>query len=187
MPMRNVIIIHGTGGNPKGNWFPWLKAELKGTGYRVIVPKFPTPRGQSLESWMDVFKEFEQYLDEGAIVVGHSLGAAFLLSIIEKIDHPIKGAYFISGFTGLLDNSEFDELNRTFVVKDFDWPKIKRNCKRFCVINSDNDPYVPLQKGMDLAKDLDSELIVLKGAGHINQESGYIRFEFLLEEIKNIL
>lgn len=183
--MKNVIIIHGTGGSPERNWFPWLKTELEKTDCRVFVPKFPTPRGQSLESWLDTFKNCERYLDESAIVVGHSLGTAFLLNVLEKLDHQIEAAYFVSGFTGLLDNPEFDDLNRTFVSRDFDWSRIKRNCKRFNIINSDNDPYVPLQKGIDLAKNLGSELIVLSGAGHINHESGYLKFEFLLEKMKS--
>ncbi|MDD4530479.1 MAG: alpha/beta hydrolase, partial [Candidatus Gracilibacteria bacterium] len=71
--MTNVIIIHGTGGSPEGNWFPRLKSKLEDLDCRVFVPKFPTPDGQSLESWLAVFSEYEQYLDENSIVVGHSL------------------------------------------------------------------------------------------------------------------
>ncbi len=185
--MTNIIIIHGTGGNPNENWFPWLKSELEKLGHRVFVPKFPSPENQSLQNWLKTFKEYEQYLDENSIVVGHSLGPAFLLSVIEKLECPIKCAFFIAGFIGLLGNSEYDELNKTFTTKPFDWAKIKKNCKRFFVINSDNDPYVPIESGKELAKNLDTELIVIKNAGHINKESGYTKFEFLLEKVKNVL
>ena len=185
--MTNIIIIHGTGGNPNGNWFPWLKSELEKSDCRVFVPKFPTPENQSLENWLNVFKDYEQYLDENSIVIGHSLGPAFLLSVLENLNRPIKAAFFVVGFTGLLNNPDFDELNESFVTKSFDWAKIKNNCKRFYVIFSDNDPYVPLEKGKSLAENLGTELIVLKNAGHINEEAGYTEFSFLLDKIKNEL
>jgi uncharacterized protein len=185
--MTNIIIIHGTGGNPEGNWFPWLKSELEKLDCRVFVPKFPTPENQSLENWLKVFKEYKQNLNENSIVVGHSLGPAFLLNVLENLDSPIKCAYFVSGFTGLISNPEFDELNKTFAVREFDWDKIKNNCKKFVVINSDNDPYVPLEKGKELAQNLDTELITLENAGHINKESGHTKFNLLFEKIKEQL
>ncbi len=185
--MTSVFIIHGTGGSPERNWFPWLKKELEESGCKVFVPRFPTPENQSLKSWLKVFEEYEKYLDEDSIVVGHSLGPAFLLSVLENLNHKIKAAFFVSGFIGFLNNTEFDTLNKTFVGKPFDWNNIRKNCKKFYVINSDDDPYVPLNKAKELAKNLGVELLVIKNAGHINQESGYARFEMLLEMIKNEL
>ena len=55
------------------------------------------------------------------------------------------------------------------------------------IFYSDNDPYIPLAKGEELAKKLDSELIIVKNAGHFNTESGYKKFELLLEGIKRII
>ena len=134
-----------------------------------------------------MFLDYRKYLDNESIVIGHSLGVAFLINILESIDFEIKSAFFVAGFTDLLDKSEFDILNHTFVNKSFDWSKIKKNCKNFYVINSDNDPYVELEKGYFIAEKLDTELIVLKKAGHINQDSGYKEFPFLLNLIKNNL
>ena len=39
--MKNVIILHGTGGAPDHYWFPWLKSELDKKGYKVSVPQLP--------------------------------------------------------------------------------------------------------------------------------------------------
>ncbi len=58
--MTNIIIIHGTGGDPNENWFPWLKSELEKLNCRVLFPKFPTPENQSLQNWLNVFKDYEQ-------------------------------------------------------------------------------------------------------------------------------
>lgn len=189
--MTKVFIIHGTGGNPKGNWFPWLKSTLELLGCEVFVPELPTPKDQNLNNWISSFqaKGYLDKIDENSIFVGHSLGPAFILSVLEslKLSKPIKACFFVSGFIGLLNNKTFDDLNKTFTTKKFDWTKIKKNCKRFYIINSDNDPYVPLMKGKELADKLNCKLSVVKNAGHINQESGHITFDFLLDKIKKEL
>lgn len=102
--MANVFIIHGTGASPEINWFPWLKKELEKLGCKVFVPIFPTPENQSLESWLMVFDKYKRYLDEDSIVVGHSLGPAFLLSVLENLDKQIRASFFVAGFIGFLNN-----------------------------------------------------------------------------------
>ena len=181
------MIIHGSYGHPKENWFPWLKEEQEKIDCRVFVPKFPTPKNQSLENWLKVFENYEKYLNEDTILVGHSLGPAFILTILEKLDRKIKAAFFVSGFISLLNNKEFDELNKTFVERKFNWEKIKQNCTKFIIYHSDNDPYVPLEKAKELAESLDTEAVIIKGAGHFNENSGYKKFEILLKDIKKIL
>jgi len=185
--MVNIFIIHGAYGNPQENWFPWLKSELEKLGCRVFVPQFPTPEKQTLKNWLKIFEEYEQYLDENSIVIGHSLGPAFLLNVLEKLDKPIKAAFFVSAFIGLLGKSEFDNINSSFVDKNFNWSKIKQNCKKFYLFHSDNDPYVPLQKAKELANNLGVELILVKNAGHFNKQAGYTKFELLLKKIKDEL
>lgn len=186
-----IFIIHGSYGNPKENWFPWLKQELEKEGHTVFVPKFPTPEGQNLKNWMFEFQAGMYYsmLDEDSVIIGHSLGPAFILSVPEKLEipKPVKACFFVAGFLGLLDNSEVDEINRTFVEKDFNWEKIKKNCEKFFIYNSDNDPYVPLEKAKDLAEKLGSELKIIKGAGHFNEKAGYTEFQTLLKDIRKII
>ncbi len=53
-------------------------------------------------------------------------------------------------------------------------------CKKFCVINSDNDPYVPLENAYQLALNLAVEVNVVEGAGHFNSS----KFPLLLEMVK---
>lgn len=181
---KTAFIIHGTGGNPESNWFPWLKRELEKLNFTVFVPKFPTPTNQSLENWLKIFEKYFSFIDKETIFIGHSLGPAFILSLLEKLNKPIKASFFVAGFTGKLNNSYFDHLNQSFSDKTFNWAKIRKNCKKFYVINSDNDPYVPLEKGEELAKNLHTKLVLLKNSGHINSESGFTSFEFLLSKIK---
>jgi len=80
----NVFIFHGTFGYPEENWFPWLKRQMENQGIKTYVPKFPTPKGQSLTSWLKAFKPYEKYIDKETIFVGHSLGPVFILRLLEK-------------------------------------------------------------------------------------------------------
>ncbi|MGV8162737.1 MAG: RBBP9/YdeN family alpha/beta hydrolase [Candidatus Nanoarchaeia archaeon] len=180
----NVFIIHGSYGNPRENWFPYLKQKLEKESCKVFIPKFPTPENQSLENWKTIFNKYKKHLNETTIVVGHSIGVAFLLNILEQENKKINSAFFVAGFTGSLNNKEFDKINKSFADKKFNWKKIKNNCQEFFVFHSDNDPYVPLTKAEELAKNLDVKVILVKNAGHFNESSGYKKFDLLLEKIK---
>ncbi|MFA4891154.1 MAG: alpha/beta fold hydrolase [Candidatus Gracilibacteria bacterium] len=186
--MQTAFIIHGALGNPNENWFPWLKSELERLGFTVYVPAFPTsPETQTLENWLKVFEEYKNHLDKDTIVIGHSLGPAFLLTILEQIEKPIRAAYFVAGYhpKSLPKTSEWYPQVKTFLEKPFDWQKIKQNCPAFHIYHSDNDPYFPLSLAEDLAKTLDTTTIVVKNADHFNEKAGYTKFERLLHDIQN--
>ena len=179
-------MIHGAYGSSEENWFSWLRGELERNNYHVFVPNFPTPEGQNLENWMKVFAEYEYYFKEETVFIGHSLGAAFILSVLKKLEKPVKACFFASGFIDFLGNKDFDEINKSFVDKDFDWVRIKNNCQNFYVYHSDSDPYVPIEKAEELADRLGVEIKLVKGAGHFNSAAGYDKFELLLSDILEI-
>jgi len=183
--MTNAIIIHGAYGDPGDNWFPWLKLKLEELGCQTITPKFPTPDNQNLQNWLGVFKDYEQQVNEDTILVGHSLGPAFILSLLEK--HKVKAVFLVAGFTGKINNQNFDEINSTFTEKEFNWAIIKQNGKKFLVYASDNDPYVLLGKTKELADNLDATYKIITNAGHFNTTSGYTKFEILLEDIRKLI
>jgi len=185
--MANIFIVHGAYGNPEENWIPWLKEKLEGEGHKVFVPKFPTPKNQTLSEWNGVFHKYEDYFTPDSIVIGHSLGVAFLLRFLGRGTARIKAAFFVSGFTGGLNNSDFDTINASFIHKKFWFAKVKENCKKIFIFHSDNDPYVPMSEAKTLEKNLGGKLIIIKGGGHFNEQAGYTKFEELLEEIKSIL
>ena len=182
--MSNIFLIHGSHGHPKNNWFPWLKAELKKLGHTVFIPHFPTPKNQTLDHWLKVFKKYEKHIDKNTIFIGHSLGAPFILNLFEKIKKPVKSTFLVAGFTGLLKSKKFDPLIKTFSDRKFNWQKLKQKSQKFHVFHSNNDPYVPLAKGRQLAKNLKAKLTLIKNAGHFNSESKWLQFKQLLRKIK---
>ena len=182
-------MIHGAYGHPKENWFPWLKERLEKKGVKVYIPKFPTPKDQTLKNWFKVFEKYWKIIDGETIMVGHSLGPAFILNVLERLERgrKIKAAFLVAPFVGLLGIPEFDRINKTFTEKRFNWRKIKNKCKKFYVYSSDNDPYVPLEKGKFLAKKLNAEFKIIRGAGHFNKAAGYTKFQILLKDLEKLL
>jgi predicted alpha/beta hydrolase family esterase len=182
-----VVIIHGAYGSPEENWIPWLKTELEKLDCEVIAPRFPTPKGQKLEKWLKILSMEVLDWSEDIIFIGHSLGPALILKKIEELEKPIKATFLVSGFIGELGLKEFDPINASFFEKGFDWEKIRQNCQKFFIYNSDNDPYVPLAKGEELANNLRVKLNIIHNASHINAAAGYTQFPKILEDIKTLL
>lgn len=181
--MTNVFIFHGTEGYPEENWFPWLKEELEFLDCKVIVPQFPTPKNQTLENWFKVFERYKDLYNADSILVGHSLGGAFLLRVLEKYDIKIKAAFIVAAPVGVMPIKNYDS-DKLFIGHPLNWEQIKNRAKRFYVFHSDNDPYVSLGNGQELARKLETDLTFIPNAGHFNAAAGYLRFDVLLEKIK---
>lgn len=117
-------------------------------------------------------------------MIGHSIGPAFILRLLERIDSPIKAAFLVSAWIGNTGSEKFDPINKTFTTGDFNWEKIKQNCKTFYMFNSNNDPYVPFERTKELANKLDIKITIVKDGKHINETAGFVEFPQLLESIK---
>jgi predicted alpha/beta hydrolase family esterase len=184
----NIFIFHGTEGHPKENWFPWLKQVLQNKGYNVIVPQFPSPPvvAAKISEWFDVLRDYEKYINEDTVFVGHSLGGVFTLRVLEKLEHPVKAAILVGAPIGAKPILNYDRDN-SFSGFEFDWNSIKSKAKNFAVYQSDNDPYVGLDNGKELAQHLGIELSFIPNAGHFNKKAGYTEFEDLRSKLLEIL
>ena len=185
---NNVFIFHGTEGYPEENWFPWMKQELERRNYKVFVPQFPSPPvvPAKIAEWFDILKNYEQYIDENTILIGHSLGGIFALRVLEKLDHPIKAVFFVGTPVGVRPILNYDR-DSSFSGFTFDWDSIKKKAAHFVVFQSDDDPYVGLENGKELSKRLGTKLSFVPNAGHFNKRAGYLKFEGLRDEVLKIL
>lgn len=184
----NIFIFHGTEGHPRENWFPWLKDELEAKGYKVIIPQFPSPPvvAAKIDEWFDVLKDYEQYIDEDTVIIGHSLGGVFTLRVLEKLNRSIKAAFFVGAPIGVRPILNYDR-DKSFSGFEFDWDAIKGHADNFVVYQSDDDPYVGLDNGKQLADHLGVELSFIPSAGHFNLKAGYTEFSDLRDKLLGTL
>ncbi len=182
---KRAFIIHGWEGSPESNWFPWAKAELENNNFKVTVPQMPNADFPKQEEWLSFMKESIGEVDENTFLIGHSLGVITILRFLESLegDQKIGGIILVAGFSESLGTISVIENFFTTIVK---YEKIKLHCKNIVIINSDNDPYVPIEKGEILRDKLAGKFIVFRNAGHLNEGTGNNRFPELVEELLKI-
>lgn len=185
MSLKRAIIVHGTGGDPDENWFPWLKSELESRGITVVLPHFPGPDEQGPESWSAALESATGPLDRETVLVGHSMGAGFILHLLETTKSPVLGTILASGFVGKLGN-DFDVPNAAFFTHEFDWPTIRANAGEIRLFLGDDDPYVSREAAGLLSSGLDAKLTLVPGGGHLNKAAGFTEFPALLAEVEAV-
>lgn len=185
--MKNALILHGTNGSSRENWFPWLKSELEQRGYKVWVPDLPGAQRPNLDQYNDfVFKTEKWEFDGDTILIGHSSGAVAILGLLAALPEGVRvdRCYLVGSFK---DDLGWEELKDLF-VKPFDFAKLKTKANQFIFVHSDNDPYCPLDHAEFLAKELTGKLVVIPNQKHFSISTAgeqYKQFPRLLELIMN--
>lgn len=90
MPMRRqVLFVQGGGERVHDEWDGKLVASLRaelGPDYEVRYPRMPNEDDPSYATWTATLENELAGLDEGAILVGHSLGGTILINALAE--HP---------------------------------------------------------------------------------------------------
>jgi predicted alpha/beta hydrolase family esterase len=184
MKKNNVIIVHGAYGYPEENWFAWLKNNLEKEEITCSVPQLPTPQNQHLRTWLADFEQaVGEEINERTILIGHSLGAAFILRWLEQYHGVIFSAILVGAFIGSVNDERFDKINHSFFEKPFDWCAIRKRSRYFISYYGTQDQYVAREQYDWIAEKLNAKKIIVSEAGHFNQASGYTEFPHLLNAI----
>ena len=132
---KRAIIFHGTGGSPDVCWYPWLRSRLEARGYAVEVPSYPDINVEPIVTFLPKVLSAHAF-DANTVLVGHSAGAALLLSILENVETVIPQAILVSGYSTPPNTAEEPVLQ-----SGYDWSKIKSHVRDIYFVNSVDDPY----------------------------------------------
>ena len=80
-----------------GDWKAHLQEHL-GEGFDVLIPKMPDPDNPHYDIWKTWFEKIIVELDEEVMLVGHSLGGAFLVKYLseEKMNKKVQGVFIVA-------------------------------------------------------------------------------------------
>ena len=182
---EKIIIVHGWGGSPQGNWFPWLRAELEKLGHQVVIPAMPNADHPQQSAWLTHLTTTVGMPNENVYLVGHSLGVTAILRYLASLPASAKigGAILVAGFSEPIGQPALN----SFFTTPLDYGKISKAAKSFVAIHSDHDPYVPITQGELLREKIGAQLVVMKNAGHLNAADGFTQLPVVLEQLRELL
>jgi leucyl-tRNA synthetase len=184
---QKVLLVHGFEGSPKGNWMPWMKAELETRGFEVFAPELPNADHPDMDAWLATILPILENFTEEDIVIGHSLGSKAALHAIEKLGKKLKHVYLVASAIGEIgerdweerkanSSSDMDSLQKFWQAKT-DYDAVSRLTSVTTII-SDDDPYVPLKTHDDIPREW--EFKIWRGFKHFQgKQSPELLEEFL--------
>jgi predicted alpha/beta hydrolase family esterase len=163
-------------------WTSTLQEDL-GDGYEVIMPPMPNKQNAKYEEWKIWFERHFDFLTDGAILMGCSLGAMFLAKYFSEGNTPfvpkaiilMAGAYALPGFP--------DTDCKDFLVAPESVHPMLNKAGQVVIVHSTDDPVVPYEHGAALSQALpEAQLMTFEDKNHFLVEE----FPELVQKIQNL-
>ena len=175
---KKVLLVHGWGGSDFPHWQSWLAGELAkeyGSVNFLCFSDYDTPK---IDVWKsELLETLEDFKPD--IVICHSLANTLWFHLCNTMTLPIIQQLYLVAPPSMHCNIE--ELSEFFPQK------APQNlfAKESLLIGSTNDPYMSIDELKSLQKELDIPLKVLENAGHINSDSGFGEWPWILSELQS--
>ncbi|KKS41803.1 MAG: hypothetical protein UV61_C0006G0155 [Candidatus Gottesmanbacteria bacterium GW2011_GWB1_43_11] len=192
LDMKNLLLLHGSYGDPNKNWYQYIGVKAQEKGYSVNIPRLPYIDKLDFDETFNFLFD-QRFITNETTVIGHSSGAAYILGILQRLpkDIIIQKAILVAGFVDAdLTERLFQEVPKEHYYKLFpkkwNWEKIKTSCRKFVIVQSVNDPYIQMRHAKTLEEKLNGELVILPGALHFSVNAGGKRFKEFPELLRYI-
>jgi hypothetical protein len=160
---------------PKAGWKSNLQSDL-GEEYEVLSPRMPNKQNAKYDEWKIWFERMSPFLENGVILIGHSMGGLFLAKYLSENKFPKK----ISAFFLVAAPHRSTEDIASFPVTS-DLKRVWEQCQNIHIFQSEDDPLVPFAEAEEYKKAWpEAKMHVFTDRGHFNQET----FPELAREIK---
>lgn len=185
-------MIHGWGGGPEIDFFPWAKEELTKMGFEVVTPEMPDSNYPKIDFWIKKLADTAGTPREDDILIGHSIGCQTIQRYLETLPTgtKVQKIILIAPWTVLTERT-FTEMgeDRSVVAewleKPINYEKIKPMTDSWTAVFSDDDPFVDYEQNYRVYQDkLGAKIILEKSQGHFSSEQGVDKIPFLLDLVK---
>jgi hypothetical protein len=134
--------------------------EFLGDGWHIIRPQMPSPKNAKYPEWELWFEKYFTYIEDGVVLVGHSLGATFLVQYLsaKKFPKQIHALHLVApAFNGKGGFGVTANMSR-----------LEENVRNVFIYHSKDDPLVPYTDAEKLRELLrGAELVTFVDKGHL--------------------
>lgn len=141
--MQRVIVVHGWGGSPEGDWMPWIKKELTNRRYEVLVPKMPDTENPKVEPWLSKLTETIGTPRSDDILIGHSIGTLAIINYLQtlKADQKVGKVILVAPWHSLtLGEDEDPKIAEPWINNNVEWGKVKTKAGSKTTFNLADSP-----------------------------------------------
>ncbi|WP_173474264.1 alpha/beta hydrolase [Fibrobacter succinogenes] len=163
----HYLIVPGLNNSDEKHWQTFWEKSLQNTS-RVKQRDWDYPQR---DEWVQALGDTIQKLDKDTIIIAHSLGVAttviYLTQNQGKIPLNLKGAFLVSP-------SDVDNIE---VIKSFAPMPLEKLPIPACVVASENDPFVSMERAEFFASAWGVKLFNAGKLGHINSATDLREWE----------
>ena len=157
------ILVHGYKSSPELNFWPWLGVALRAAGHTVIAPALPEPETPDRDLWTKTLLEAVGPMSNQDIVVGHSLGGASALRLLESAEaRTTPHACVLISTPWMI----LDERFKPFFLSELDYDVLMWRASKFLVIHALDDQIIPLDHANRYASIFHARLVTPATGGH---------------------
>ena len=120
------------------NYRAWIAEQMPNDD--ILIPNLPNGYNAQFDEWVIYFEKIIPFLDNGAVLVGHSLGAMFLAKYLHKNTLPFMASKIIL-MAGRHGKDDSDSHSGSFVAESA--TGLERSCQEVHLFHSEDDPVVP--------------------------------------------
>lgn len=140
---------------PRARWRDWLASELP-LEYEFLAPTFPNGSNAQYTEWVIYFEKLLPFLKDDTTLIGHSLGAMFLMKYLHENTLPIHLRHLLL-IAGQYGKSIDSEDVGSFLVTSA--TGIERSATAVHLFHSEDDPVVPYDSLAKIARDVPNAII----------------------------
>ena len=171
---QKVLLLHGWGGSDNPHWQAWLAGEIAKDYGTVSFPLLDNPHFPSKNRWM---KQVKALLNEfqPEVVICHSLANTLWFHLCHEGEIiPVKRLLLVAPPRL---TCELETLKSFFPLE----APNSLYADEVMLVTSDNDPYMSQEEALALQMALGVEMMVIRGGGHLNADSGYGEWSWVKE------
>jgi len=169
-----ILILHGWGGSDYPHWQSWLAGEIAKDYGTVSFPLLDNPHFPTKNRWMRQVRELLETFRPDTVIC-HSLANILWFHLCHEGEiAPVKRLLLVA--PPRLD-LELDTIATFFPVT----PPKQLFADEVQLVTSTTDPYLDTAAAAALQQALGVEMHVVEGGGHLNAESGYGPWPWVLD------